>query len=152
MEDVQQLDSGELCQVALSAYMLPRTGYDHYAFESLRIWHDSRRLVRRIYDLTSVGAFDRDFGLKDQLRRSGISAMSNIAKGYERGGRKELLRFLAIAKGSIAEVRSQLYVAEDVGYIGLDQALELRAAALALSRRITSFAREVRSRAERDKS
>ena len=63
------------------------------------------------------GEFARDFGLKDQIRRSAVSIMSNIAEGHDRSGTGEFIQFLAIAKGSAAEVRCQLYIALDQGYI-----------------------------------
>jgi four helix bundle protein len=58
--------------------------------------------------------------LKDQIRRASISILSNIAEGFERGGDKEFLQFLAVAKGSCGEVRAQLYVAVDQGYLSQD--------------------------------
>ena len=67
------------------------------------------------------GAFARDFGLRDQIRRASVSVMSNIAEGFDRASRAEFHRFLVIAKGSCAEVRAQLYVALDVGLISQEQ-------------------------------
>jgi len=86
-------------------------------FEELAVWQKSRELTRQIYDVTGAGDFARDFGLRDQIRRAAVSIMSNIAEGHERGGRAEFHQFLVIAKGSCAEVRSQLYVALDAGYL-----------------------------------
>ena len=86
-------------------------------FEDLIAWQKARELTRRIYLCTGVGAFAKDFGLRDQIRRASVSVMSNIAEGFERGGRPEFHQFLVIAKGSCAEVRSQLYIAKDVGYL-----------------------------------
>ncbi|MCA1795701.1 MAG: four helix bundle protein [Desulfotignum sp.] len=83
-------------------------------FEGLVAWQKARELTRNIYQVTGEGDFARDFGLKDQIRRAAVSIMSNIAEGYDRGGRAEFHQFLVIAKGSCAEVRSQLYVAYDV--------------------------------------
>ncbi|MDO8208686.1 MAG: four helix bundle protein [Gallionella sp.] len=70
--------------------------------------------------MTNHGGFVRDFGLRDQIRRAAVSIMSNIAEGFDRGSRSEFHQFLVIAKASCAEVRSQLYVAQDVGYIDHD--------------------------------
>ena len=86
-------------------------------FEDLIAWQKARELTRSIYKITNKGKFARDFGLRDQIRRASVSVMSNIAEGFERGGRAEFHQFLVIAKGSCAEVRSQLYVALDTNYI-----------------------------------
>ena len=86
-------------------------------FEDLIAWQKSRVLVREIYQITNKREFQRDFGLKDQIRRASVSVMSNIAEGFDRGSRAEFHKFLVIAKGSCAEVRSQTYVAYDSGYI-----------------------------------
>ena len=112
-------------------------------FEHLRVWHDARRLTSRIYTVTRSGNFANDWSLRDQIRRASISVMSNIAEGYERGGRKEFLHFLRIAKGSVGEVRSQLYAAQDVGYLEPGIANELRKEASALSRRLGALAESV---------
>ena len=90
-------------------------------FEDLIAWQKSRILVKEIYQLTAGGLFSRDFGLRDQIRRAAVSVMSNLAEGFERGSRAEFHQFLVIAKASCAEVRSQAYVAMDVGYITQQQ-------------------------------
>ena len=86
-------------------------------FEELIAWQKARQLAASIYRVTSVGEFARDFGLRDQVRRAAVSVMSNIAEGFERGSRSEFHQFLVISKASAAEVRSQIYVALDAGYI-----------------------------------
>ncbi|MBL8132285.1 MAG: four helix bundle protein [Anaerolineae bacterium] len=86
-------------------------------FEKLIAWQKARELTRVIYDATQRGSFSRDFGLASQMQRAAVSIMSNIAEGYERDNRKEYLRFVLIAKASCAELRSQLYVALDAGYL-----------------------------------
>ncbi len=89
-------------------------------FEDIESWKKARELTNDIYQLTTIGLFVRDYGLKDQIRRAAVSILSNIAEGFERGGDKEFLQFLAIAKGSSGEVRAQLYVALDQGYLSLE--------------------------------
>jgi four helix bundle protein len=89
-------------------------------FEDLESWKKARRLTNGIYEATAAGTFTRDFGLKDQIRRASISILSNIAEGFERGGDKEFSQFLAMAKGSCGEVRAQLYIATDQGYLSQD--------------------------------
>ena len=94
-------------------------------FEDFIAWQKARKLTRAIYKATTLERFARDFGLKDQIRRSAVSIMSNIAEGFERGRPSEFHQFLSIAKGSCAELRSQLYVALDVGYIASDHFQQL---------------------------
>ncbi len=86
-------------------------------FEDLIAWRKARQLTSEVYAITNNNTFARDFGLKDQIRRASVSVMSNIAEGFERHRLTEFHQFLSIAKASCAEVRSQLYVALDVGYL-----------------------------------
>ena len=89
-------------------------------FEDIQSWKLARRLTSQIYRVTSTGDFVRDFGLKDQIRRASVSILSNIAEGFERGNDKEFAYFLSLAKGPSGEVRAQLYVALDLGYLSED--------------------------------
>lgn len=86
-------------------------------FEDLIAWQKARELTREVYRVTRQGAFAKDFGLAGQIQRAAVSIMANIAEGFERGNPREFHQFLSIAKASCAEVRSQLYVALDVGYL-----------------------------------
>jgi four helix bundle protein len=86
-------------------------------FEDLIAWQKARVLTKEIYQITRMGEFAKDFGLSGQIQKASVSIMSNIAEGFERGGRAEFHQFLSIAKASCAEVRSQLYVALDIGYL-----------------------------------
>lgn len=86
-------------------------------FEDLIAWQKARELTRMIYEATRQGSFAKDYGLSGQIQRAVVSIMSNIAEGFERGNPREFHQFLSVAKASCAEVRSQLYVALDVGYI-----------------------------------
>jgi four helix bundle protein len=83
-------------------------------FEDLRIWQESRRLVREIY---VAFMFCKDYSFRDQIQRSVISIMNNISEGFERRTKKDFSHFLDIAKGSSAEVKSMMYVAEDLQYL-----------------------------------
>jgi four helix bundle protein len=89
-------------------------------FEEIESRQKARQLTREIYAVSGQGSFSGDFGLRDQIRRAVVSVMSNIAEGFERGGTTEFKQFLSIAKASVGEVRSQLYVALDQGYMGSD--------------------------------
>ena len=94
-------------------------------FEDIEAWKKARELTKAIYATTNDGSFARDFGLRDQIRRAAVSTMANIAEGFGRGGNKEFIQFLAVAKGSASEVQSQLYVALDAGYLNQTQFKEL---------------------------
>jgi len=87
------------------------------SFEEIESWKKARQFANEIYKITASGAFVRDFGLRDQIRRAAVSIVSNIAEGFERGGDKEFAQFLSMSKGSCGEVRAQLYLALDQGYI-----------------------------------
>jgi four helix bundle protein len=86
-------------------------------FEDLLVWQRAKELSLAIYQVTAVGSFSKDYGLRDQIQRAAVSAMSNIAEGFERYSRQEFKQFLSVARGSVAEVRSQLYLARDLRYI-----------------------------------
>lgn len=86
-------------------------------FEDLVAWQKARQLTKQIYLLTKTELFSKDYGLKGQIPRSAVSIMSNLAEGFERGGRAEFHQFIVIAKASCAELKSQLYVALDAGYM-----------------------------------
>ena len=86
-------------------------------FEELRVWKSSRELVKTVYKLSNQGHFQKDFGLRDQIRRAVISVMSNIAEGFGAGSDAEFVRFLGYSRRSLSEVLSQLYAALDLQYI-----------------------------------
>lgn len=90
-------------------------------FEDMEVWQLARGLVKDIYEQTNKDFFSRDFGLKNQITRAGISVMSNIAEGFERKSNKEFIQYLFIAKGSAGEVRAQLYIALDLEYISEEE-------------------------------
>jgi len=81
-------------------------------FEELDVWQDARELCVMIKELCNKDSFAKDYTLRNQILSSSGSIMDNIAEGYERGGNKELIQFLYIAKGSCGETRSQIYRAQ----------------------------------------
>lgn len=86
----------------------------------LRIWNvgkEARKATRFVYELSSKARFAKDFAFVNQIRRSAVSILSNIAEGFERNGDREFIQFLTIAKGSCGEARAQLYVASDQNYV-----------------------------------
>ncbi len=108
-------------------------------FEDLEIWKEARRLTKEIYRITSGQKFSKDFSLRGQIRSAAVSVMSNIAEGFERAGNQEFSQFLYVAKGSCGEVRSQLYVAVDQGYIFAKELEELLSSFKRLSSMIGSL-------------
>lgn len=89
------------------------------SFEDLEVWQRACRLAASVYE--GMGN-SRDYGLKDQMTRAAVSVASNIAEGHERGTTREFIRFINIAKGSAAELRTQLYIASRVGALDAEQA------------------------------
>ena len=86
-------------------------------FEDLIVWQKAHDLAVSIYRLTGREPFCRDYGLRDQIQRAAVSVMSNIAEGFERYSRPEFRQFLSVARGSVAEVRSQLHLARSLKYV-----------------------------------
>jgi four helix bundle protein len=115
------------------------------SFEEIEAWKKSRKLTKQIYDLTGIGGFARDFGLKNQIRRASVSVMSNTAEGFERSGTGEFTQFLAMAKGSAGEVRSQLYVALNQRYLSENEFEILCGSAKEISRMISGLMTYLRS-------
>ena len=108
-------------------------------FEEIEAWQVARELTRRIYAITGEGAFSRDFGLRDQMRRASVSIMSNIAEGFESRTQALFVDFLGHAKASAGELRAQTYVALDAGYLDQKEFDELFDLADKCSRQISRF-------------
>jgi four helix bundle protein len=108
-------------------------------FEDLEIWKEARELCSKVFEITSIEPFCRDFKFRDQIRASSGSIMDNIAEGFERGGNKEFIQFLSISKGSCGETRSQSYRAFDYKYIKQDILDELISRTTQLSKKISSL-------------
>ena len=110
-------------------------------FEDLVVWRQARELVNDVYDLTASLRTRRDWALADQINRSAISVMANIAEGFERSGNSEFRQFLFIAKGSCGELRSHLAVARDQEFIEEKKYQELQKKVFRLSSMIAGFIR-----------
>jgi four helix bundle protein len=108
-------------------------------FEDLRCWQTAGELCQMIYEFTRKEKFSKDFSLVNQIRDSAGSVMDNIAEGFDRAGNKEFIQFLAISRGSIAEVKSQLNRALNQEYINNDEFNQAYNLASQTSKEITSF-------------
>jgi four helix bundle protein len=107
------------------------------SFESLDVWKRGCSLAVFVYEML---AESRDFGLRDQMQRSAVSIPSNIAEGHERSS-KDFARFLTIAKGSAAELRTQAYIVAKVGLISTDQMKHIVEETQQLARMLHTLAR-----------
>lgn len=115
-------------------------------FEDLEAWQLSRAVTRKVYQITRVGAVSRDFRLCSQIQAASVSIMSNIAEGFERTGLQEKSHFYNIARGSCGEVRSQLYVLEDVYGVSSSELDLIRSDVLSLGRIISGLIKSTQSR------
>jgi len=108
-------------------------------FEDSPVWQNARELAVLVYKTTSKGKLRADCGLKNQIERAAVSVSSNIAEGFERGSKQEFIQFLYIAKGSCGELRSQLFIARDVGYIDNNDFKVLLDSATNVSKQMSGF-------------
>jgi four helix bundle protein len=102
------------------------------AFRDLRVWKEAKQLAVEIYTITQQGSFAHDPALRDQIRRSAVSIPSNLAESDERQSNREAVRFFYIAKGSLAELQTQLEIAREIGYLdaGIHSKLDLKCSTL----------------------
>ena len=102
-------------------------------FRSLKVWQKSKELAVHIYKITNSGAFNKDYGLRDQIRRATVSIASNIAEGDERETDKEAIRYFYVAKGSSAEVLTQTIIAHEIGYVSKETFEEIEQKCMEIS-------------------
>lgn len=108
-------------------------------FEDLECWKEARALVKTVYAITNRKKFSQDFELKNQLRRSAVSVMANIAEGFHRNSNKDFMKFLDYSRSSIAETLSHCYVALDQEYIAESDVETLKQQADLIWRKINTF-------------
>ena len=108
-------------------------------FEDIEAWQQARTLAGEVYALCRAGDLARDRGHRDQMQRAAVSVMANIAEGFGRQGRKELIQFLKIARGSCTELQSHFYLAKDAELLTAEQFSALQAQAILTGRKISGF-------------
>jgi len=113
-------------------------------FEDLEVWKLARKLTGKVYALSRSGAFSKDYGFRDQICRASVSIVSNIAEGFERRSNHQFMQFLDIANGSAGEVRAQLYIALDLGYITQKEFQETVKDITSIGKMLTSLIRHLR--------
>ena len=121
-------------------------------FEGLDVWKEGCNIAVEIYGVTNNGPFSKDFGLRDQIRRCAVSIPSNIAEGKERESVRELIRYLYIAKGSAAELKTQLLISSKVGYLDKQSFINLSEKIERISGMLGSFIRTLKGGKECEKS
>ena len=114
-------------------------------FEDLEVWKLARKLTGKMYSLSRAGALAKDFGFRDQICRAAVSIVSNIAEGFERRSNSQFMQFLDIARGSAGEVRAQLYIALDLGYVSQKQFQDAFDDIESIGKMLTSLIRHLRS-------
>ena len=114
-------------------------------FEEIESWKTARQLTNSVYAHTNQTGFNRDFGLRDQIRRASVSVMSNIAEGFESRTDIQFINFLGMARASAGEVRAQLYIAKDQKYITDEQFNETFVMAETCARQISNFIKYLES-------
>lgn len=115
-------------------------------FDDLVVWQKARHLARAVYVVSQQGQLKQDYSLARQMQRAAVSIMSNIAEGHERANPGDFHRFLAIAKGSCAELRSQLTLTHDIGYISESEHSQLQSAAVEVSKMLGALMVSVKAK------
>jgi len=114
-------------------------------FEDIEAWKAARELTRQVYDVSAEGAFARDYGPRDQIRRASVSVMANISEGFDSQSSKAFIQFLGYALRSATEAQSHLYVALDQNYIDRAVFEELYGETVTVKNLIHGFMRYLRS-------
>jgi four helix bundle protein len=110
-----------------------------YSFEKLRVWHDARAFIKKIYLISKAFPKEEQFGLISQIRRAAVSVASNIAEGSSRTTTKDRAHFTQIAYGSLLEILSHLYVAVDLEYIKKIQLQDAKKDIISLTKQLSSL-------------
>jgi len=108
-------------------------------FEDLETWRKATKIAIDIYKISETGKLKNDFGIKDQIRRAALSISSNIAEGFEYNNNKEFVRFFKYAKGSAGELRSQLFILNQLNLIQKDFYERMLEELVCLSSQLSSF-------------
>ena len=108
-------------------------------FEDIEIWRLARILVKNIFILTNSDKLRKQYCIVDQIQRAALSVMNNVSEGFERQANKEFIYFLKIAKGSVGEVRSMLYVLLDLKMIDDPQFQQFQTETMIISKSLSGF-------------
>ena len=117
----------------------------YQTFQELPIWQESVRLAAQIYRYFESSELKRDFRMRDQVRAAAVSVVSNIAEGFEYRNDKQFVRFLTYSKGSLGEMRSQLYILFQAGMLPENDLKNFEEKAVELGRSIGGFIKYLES-------
>ncbi len=115
------------------------------SFEDLKVWKKAAAIAIEIYRISENGKMKNDFGSKDQIRRAACSISNNIAEGFEYNNNKEFVRFLRYSKGSAGEMRNQLYILSEAGYIEKEIYKKMHNELVEISQQIANFIKYLRT-------
>jgi len=116
------------------------------SFEEMEVWQSSIDLCTDVYTITKEELFNKDYGLKDQIRRSAVSISSNIAEGSERESVKSFLYFLFIAKGSCGELKTQLLIARNLAYVSVEDFEKINEKANSIGKQLNGFIKYLKTK------
>ena len=109
------------------------------SYERTEVWNDARKLTKDVFHVTKSKLMKGEYFLQDQMKKSALSILSNIAEGFERDGNKELLQFLSLAKGSAGELRSQLLAGYGMGLVTKEDFQQLHDKVMSISGQLSGF-------------
>lgn len=115
------------------------------SFEELPVWKDARKFANKIYNLTKKFPKEENYGLTSQITRATVSIGSNIAEGFDHYSKKDFIKYLIIARGSISEIQNDLYIALDLKYINQNDFQEAYTLAKDLGKQINGFIKYLKS-------
>jgi len=119
------------------------------SFEEFEVYNKSIHLAKKIFKLLESHSFDKEFGFKDQIKRAVISISNNIAEGSEYNNNKQFIRFLKIAKGSCAEVRSMLVLAQQLEFVSENDIIDSKELSIDISKNISNFIKYLENKIEK---
>lgn len=117
----------------------------------MEVWQDSIELCKMIYSISNQGEFAKDFGFKDQIRRSAVSIPSNISEGFERESTRQFVYFLNVAKGSCGELRAQMRIALELGYVNQEEYSLRNEKCVSVSRQIKGLSKYLVEKSKNNK-
>lgn len=112
-------------------------------YRQLKVWQQAIQVVKHLYQVTSTFPESERYGLCSQMQRSAVSIPSNIAEGHYRNSTKEELQFLGIARGSVAELQTQIIISHEIGFIEETKMIEMTNELTGIDRMIVAYMKKI---------